>query len=89
MHDPTDDSNNIVRMADPDTWNFLFVSETNREEYAKRKEAYLKERNDPKNIMMRKIDKARRDCNKCWTCWYFPNHYTKCMECTHIAEKIK
>jgi len=86
---PTDDSNNIVRRADPDTWNFFFVSDTDREAYAKKKEAYLKERNDPRNIMMRKIDRARQSCNKCWTCFHFPNHYYKCMECTHIAEKIK
>jgi len=89
MHQPTDDSNNIVRIADPDSWNFFFVSEENKEIYERRKAAYLKERNDPKNIMMRKIEKARQSCDRCWTCWSFPNHYSNCMNCIHIAEKIK
>jgi len=89
MHQPTDDCNNVVRIADADSWNFFFTSDENRASYEKRKAIYLKERNDPKNIMMRKIDRARQDCKKCWTCWYFPTHYAKCMECTHISEKIK
>jgi len=89
MHQPTDDYNNVVRIADPDSWNFLFTSDIDKEYRSKKREEYLRERNDPKNVMMRKIDRARSSCDKCWTCWHFPNHYYKCMDCTHIAEKIK
>ena len=89
MHQLTDDYNNVIRIANPDSWNFCCPSDENRKIYEKKRAEYLRERNRPENILMRKIDKARNECKKCWTCFHFPSHYNHCKSCTHIAEKIK